>query len=101
ERFARLGVVIDRSGLARHADRVGRTEEVLVEGPSKRDASVTTGRTRQNKLVHFSAGDTALSAGDFAQVEVTRAGPHYLEGSLVGRSPRPSVSRRRIPLAVG
>ena len=101
DRFARLGVVIDRSGLARHADRVGRTEEVLVEGPSKRDPSVMTGRTRQNKLAHFGTPDAPLAAGDFAQIEVTRAGPHYLEGTLVDQTPRRPVARRRIPLAVG
>ena len=101
ERFERLKVVIDRSGLSRHADRVGRVEEVLVEGPSKRDPSVTTGRTRQNKLVHFSPGDVALRPGDFAEVRVSRAGPHFLVGDLVAASPRPSVPRRRIPLAVG
>src|SRR5207253_7730320 len=55
DRFDRLKVVIERSALARNRARVGRTEEVLVEGPSKKDPAVTTGRTRQNKLVHFTA----------------------------------------------
>ena len=45
---------------ARHwpatAHRIGRVEEVVVEGPSKRDPSVITGRTAQNKLVHFQPG---------------------------------------------
>ncbi|HUR48870.1 MAG TPA: tRNA (N6-isopentenyl adenosine(37)-C2)-methylthiotransferase MiaB [Acidimicrobiales bacterium] len=101
ERFERLKVVIDRSGLARHADRVGRTEEVLVEGPSKRDPEVISGRTRQNKLVHFPAAGAALGQGSFVEVRVTRAGPHYLEGELVTVMPRTSGVRRRIPLAVG
>jgi len=101
ERFARLEIVVDRSGLARHADRVGRTEEVLVEGPSKRDPAVTSGRTRQNKLAHFRAGDTTLRQGSFADVRVTRAGPHYLEGELLTVEPRSPSLRRRIPLAVG
>ena len=35
----------------------GRTEEVLVEGPSRRDPTVLTGRTRQGKLVHFAPPD--------------------------------------------
>ena len=56
ERFERLKTVIDRSALARHQARVGRSEEVLVEGVSRRDASMLTGRTRQGKLVHFAAG---------------------------------------------
>ena len=57
ERMERLRAVVERSALRRHAARVGRVEEVVVEGPSKRDPSVTTGRTGQNKLVHFAAPD--------------------------------------------
>ena len=53
ERFQRLRVVVERSALAKHEARVGRVEEVLVEGPSKKDPAVLSGRTRQNKLVHF------------------------------------------------
>ena len=56
ERFERLKTVIDRSALARHQARVGRSEEVLVEGVSRRDAAMLTGRTRQGKLVHFPDG---------------------------------------------
>src|SRR5439155_1275382 len=37
ERFERLTIVVERSAAARHAARVGRLEEVLVEGPSKKD----------------------------------------------------------------
>jgi tRNA-2-methylthio-N6-dimethylallyladenosine synthase len=55
ERFERLRVVVERAALARHRDRIGRVEEVMVEGPSKRDPDVVTGRTTQNKLVHFIA----------------------------------------------
>ncbi|MGB7880461.1 MAG: tRNA (N6-isopentenyl adenosine(37)-C2)-methylthiotransferase MiaB, partial [Ilumatobacteraceae bacterium] len=36
ERFERLRLVVERSALRRHEARVGRIEEVLVEGPSKR-----------------------------------------------------------------
>ena len=37
ERFERLKTVVDRSALARHQARVGRSEEALVEGVSRRD----------------------------------------------------------------
>ena len=46
ERFERLRVVVERSALARHQARVGRVEEVLVEGPSRRDPSVDLGPDR-------------------------------------------------------
>jgi tRNA-2-methylthio-N6-dimethylallyladenosine synthase len=97
ERFERLKVVVERSALAKHEARVGRVEEVLVEGPSKRDGTVTSARTGQNKLVHL-AGVT-LPAGTFADARITSAGPHYLRGELVGVTARPR-HRTRIPLAV-
>src|ERR1700758_3299915 len=40
ERFERLRRVVERSALRHHEARVGRTEEVLVEGASRRDPSV-------------------------------------------------------------
>ena len=57
ERFERLRVVVERSALARHRPGSGGVEEVLVEGPSARDPEMLTGRTRQNKLVHFAPPD--------------------------------------------
>ena len=75
ERFERLRVVVERSALAKHRARIGRVEEVLVEGPSKKDPSITSGRTRQNKLVHFEPpAATPLRPGTFADVEVRDAG---------------------------
>jgi tRNA-2-methylthio-N6-dimethylallyladenosine synthase len=95
ERFDRLKVVVERSALARHAARVGRTEEVLVEGPSKRDPGVLTGRTRQNKLVHFAG---AVASGSYAAVRVTGSAPHHLTGELVDVTARPR-HKTRIPVA--
>jgi tRNA-2-methylthio-N6-dimethylallyladenosine synthase len=106
ERFARLKVVVDRSALARNEARVGLVEEVLVEGPSPRDPSLLTGRTRQGKLVHFapvggSSADAPLAPGRFASVRVTGAGPHHLRGELVGLEPATGATRsRRIPVRV-
>ena len=55
--------------------RIGRTEEVLVVGPSRRDPDRLTGRTRQNRLVHFSvpSGTGAVRAGSYVTVELTGA----------------------------
>ena len=99
ERFQRLRVVVERSALAKHLARVGRVEEVIVEGPSKKDPSVISGRTRQNKLVHFpSVGP--LRVGSYALVEVTSAAPHHLMGQFVELIAEPS-HRRRIPVLAG
>jgi len=101
ERFERLRVVVERSGLAKHRARIGRVEEALVEGPSKKDASITTGRTRQNKLVHFRVDEpTPLRPGSFAEVHITDAGAHHLSGELVAVTAAPR-HRTRIPVFAG
>ena len=99
ERFDRLRVVVERSALARHQARVGRVEEGLVEGPSKRDPDVTSGRTRQNKLAHFRT-ERPLRPGTFADVRVTAAAPHHLVAELVEVTAAPR-HRTRIPVAAG
>ena len=81
----------------RYAARVGRIEEILVEGPSKREPSQVTGRTRQNKIVHLAA-DEGLRAGAYAQVEITGAAAHYLHAELVEVTAAP-LHRRQIPVA--
>ena len=87
----------DRAALRRHRAREGRIEEVLVEGPSKKDATVTSARTRQNKLVHF-VPDQPLRVGSYAKVEITRGAPHFLEGRFVELLAEPT-HRVRIPVA--
>jgi tRNA-2-methylthio-N6-dimethylallyladenosine synthase len=99
ERFERLRTVVERSALARHRARIGRRETVVVEGPSKRDPSVLSARTAQNKLVHLPA-TRPLRPGTFATVDVIDAGPHFLRGELVEVVAEPR-HRRRIPVAAG
>jgi tRNA-2-methylthio-N6-dimethylallyladenosine synthase len=90
ERFDRLLAVQETSSMTRNLAAVGRTEQVLVEGSSKKDASRITGRTRTNKLVHFV--DDSAEAGSFRTVEITSASPHHLEGTLVD-GPRADAPR--------
>ena len=100
ERYERLRVVVERSALAKHRERVGRTEEVVIEGPSKRDANVLTGRTRQNKLVHLAGDRQVLPAGTIATACITDASAHYLKGELteVLAPPRQKVSRQAVSI---
>ena len=81
ERYERLRAVVERSAQRRHSERIGRREEVLVEGPSKTRPELLSGRTRQNKLVHF-AMPYELPVGTLAEVEITGAGTHYLRGEF-------------------
>lgn len=102
ERFAQLEALVTTHAEHHHAARVGRIEEILVEGPSKRDPDVMSGRTRQNKLVHVAPGpDDVLAAGTFADVRITTAADHWLRGELV-RVTAPAPARRiRIPVTAG
>lgn len=56
-------------GLESNRRDVGRTFEVLVEGPSRRDPGQLSGRTSQNKVVVFDRGGHA--AGDYVRVRIT------------------------------
>ncbi len=103
DRFEQLKVVIERSALARNLSRIGMLEQVIVEGPSKKDPQMLSGRTRQGKLLHFAASEGHdLTPGTFATVRVERAAPHHLAGVLVSAEQGPG--RRvggRIPVVAG
>src|SRR3954470_6260794 len=62
ERMRRLTDLVERHALEKHRARIGHTESLLLEGPSKNDDTMWSGRTRQNKLVHFPRGDGAPGA---------------------------------------
>jgi tRNA-2-methylthio-N6-dimethylallyladenosine synthase len=107
-RYERLRRVIERSSRLANEARIGRIEEVVVEGPSKKDPAVTTGRTRRNTLAHFpSPAGGAPQPGTYAQVEVTAAAANFLRGELVSVEDAPSPTaaastspdRRLIPVA--
>ncbi len=101
ERMERLRAVVERSALVRHRARIGKVEEVLVEGPSKRDPSVITGRTGQNKLVHFEPVEgRRIAIGSFAEVRVTGSARHHLFGELIEVTALPR-HRTRIPVVAG
>lgn len=97
ERFARLRVVVEHSAVQRHEARIGRIEDVLIEGPSRRNAEVYQARTRQNKVVHFTP-TTPIRTGSYGLVEITSAAPHHLRGILREVTAEPS-HKVRIPVA--
>jgi tRNA-2-methylthio-N6-dimethylallyladenosine synthase len=94
ERMERLIAAVERHAEQRHRARLGRTEEVLVDGPSKTDAAMWSGRTRQGKLVHFArSNDGRPLAGAYVRVTITGAAAHWLLGDV------DVPGRRRIPVA--
>jgi len=99
ERYERLRVVIERSARRANEGRLGVIEQVTVEGPSKKDPSVLTGRTRRNTLVHFASG-APIKAGSYADVRVTDARVNHLLGELVEVTIG-ARHRTRIPVVAG
>jgi tRNA-2-methylthio-N6-dimethylallyladenosine synthase len=77
ERIERLIELCQRVALERNRTRVGRVEQVLVEGPSRTDPALLRGRTRRNTTVNF-AGDAR--AGELVDVRVEGATSTTLRG---------------------
>ncbi|TMM20735.1 MAG: tRNA (N6-isopentenyl adenosine(37)-C2)-methylthiotransferase MiaB [Actinobacteria bacterium] len=77
ERIERLVEVVQRIGERRNRGRVGRIEEVLVEGPSRTDEALLRGRTRRNTTVVFT-GD--VQPGELVQVRIEDATSATLRG---------------------
>ncbi len=77
ERMERLVAIVQRRAARRNADRVGRVEEVLVEGPSRTDPTLLRGRTRRNTTVNFTG---TAAAGDLVPVEIEGATSTTLRG---------------------
>jgi tRNA-2-methylthio-N6-dimethylallyladenosine synthase len=84
DRLLRLNEVMQRLSYRSNAKLRGQVVEVLVEGVSKTNREMLSGRTRTNKLVHFK-GDSQLY-GQFVQVRITEPQSWLLKGELVGRA---------------
>jgi tRNA-2-methylthio-N6-dimethylallyladenosine synthase len=78
ERLERLVDVVQRIAAERNAQRIGRVEEVLVEGPSRTDPTLLRGRTRRNTTVNF-AGSGA--PGELVAVVIEGATSTTLRGA--------------------
>jgi tRNA-2-methylthio-N6-dimethylallyladenosine synthase len=86
-RMERLVEVVQRRARERAQRFVGRSLEVLVEGPSRTDPSRLRGRSRHNKVVNFSG---LGEPGELVEVEIVKATSQTLmgEASLVARAAR-------------
>ncbi|NBT79907.1 MAG: TRAM domain-containing protein, partial [Betaproteobacteria bacterium] len=68
------------------ASMVGRTETILVEGPSRKDPNELCGRTSNNRMVNFSLPEGATTTeliGQLMDLKIVSALPHSLRGELV------------------
>jgi tRNA-2-methylthio-N6-dimethylallyladenosine synthase len=78
ERHARLLEEINAIGRQRYNERVGETMQILVEGPSKKNSTRLTGRTRCNKIVVFEGSER--HRGQLMDLRIERAGSFTLYG---------------------
>jgi tRNA-2-methylthio-N6-dimethylallyladenosine synthase len=77
ERMGRLVEAVQRHATERAQRFVGRTMEVLVEGPSRTDPDKLRGRTRHNKTINF---EGVAAPGELTKVSVTSATSTTLAG---------------------
>jgi tRNA-2-methylthio-N6-dimethylallyladenosine synthase len=76
-RLEQLVAVVQSVAAQRNAERVGRVEQVLVEGTSRTDATLLRGRTRRNTTVNFSG---SAEVGDFVDVLIESTTSTTLRG---------------------
>ncbi|MCI3919508.1 tRNA (N6-isopentenyl adenosine(37)-C2)-methylthiotransferase MiaB [Paenibacillus sp. TRM 82003] len=84
ERLQRLNEAMNELSKEANDRLLGQTVEVLVEGESKNNPDMLSGRTRTNKLVHFQGGKEWI--GSFVNVRVTEPKTWFIKGELALQS---------------
>lgn len=84
-RLAALQAAQQRIQQGLHDSMVGRIVTVLADARSRRRAEEYSGRTTGNTVVNFPAAADCI--GRMLEVEIKRAGPNSLWGTLVGPTP--------------
>jgi tRNA-2-methylthio-N6-dimethylallyladenosine synthase len=79
-RIERLVEVVQGVARERNAERIGRVEQVLVEGSSRTDPALLRGRTRRNTTVNFTGSE---QAGELVDVRIEGATSTTLRGVQV------------------
>ena len=80
DRLERLVSAVQRGAAERNAQRVGRVEQILVEGPSRTDDARLRGRTRRNTTVTFAGSSRP---GKLVDVQIDAATSTTLRGREV------------------
>ena len=80
QRLATLQERLLKYSQAISAAMIGSLQQILVEGPSRKDPQQMAGRTENNRVVNFD-GNAAL-LGEFVTVRITEALPNSMRGEL-------------------
>ena len=92
QRLMRLQKTIEGQALAISEAMVGSVQRIRVEGHARKDARELAGRTDNNRVVNFPAGDGGdplvnKLMGQFIDVRITAALPHSLRGEILMAEP--------------
>jgi tRNA-2-methylthio-N6-dimethylallyladenosine synthase len=80
KRLQEVQAVIEGNMRRISESRVGTVQRILVEGPSRKDASELAGRTECNRMVNFKGPQRLV--GQMIDVTVTEANSHSLRGEV-------------------
>ncbi|HIW32978.1 MAG TPA: tRNA (N6-isopentenyl adenosine(37)-C2)-methylthiotransferase MiaB [Candidatus Paenibacillus intestinavium] len=80
-RLYKLNELLGLISLERHEQLLGQQIEVLIEGVSKNNENVLSGRTRSNKLVHIEGPKTWI--GSLIEAKVTVAQTYYIKAEPI------------------
>jgi tRNA-2-methylthio-N6-dimethylallyladenosine synthase len=84
QRLQHLQATIEANARRIGVSRVGTVQQVLVEGPSRKDPHELMGRTECNRIVNFDGGPNAARlVGQMLPMRITLAYPHSLRGELL------------------
>lgn len=82
ERYERLMALVNEVALQENIKQISKTVEVLVMNEGRKDSATNrmSGRTQENRLVHFEIpkGADVPRPGDLVTVKVTEAAPYHL-----------------------
>ncbi len=85
-RLGRLQAKISRQAMAVSQNMIGSVQNVLVEGPSRKDSRQMCGRTENNRVVNFDGLSSLV--GCFVDLRITEALPNSLRGELINEGHR-------------
>lgn len=86
DRIQELITLQRQIGLKKYRQDLNRDVETMLEGPSKTNPDLWTGRTRSNRVVHIPS-KSSYQKGDFVSVRVHEATHSWMRGVAVDSTP--------------
>jgi tRNA-2-methylthio-N6-dimethylallyladenosine synthase len=97
-RMDRLCALEKADAKIKHAQQIGKTEELMVVSTTRNKEGMISGRTTQNKLVHFDPRGENIPEGSYVIATVTDAASHWLFGDLISVVSKPAAKKKLIPV---